>query len=48
MEDFNNQKLTRQDIKNFIDTLIIKDSIYKNTRNLPNISDNRWIGNVFQ
>ena len=48
LEDFNNQKLTRQDIKNFIDTLIIKDSIYKNTRNLPNISDNRWIGNVFQ
>ena len=41
LEDFNNQKLTRQDIKNFIDTLIIKDSIYKNTRNLPNISDNR-------
>lgn len=48
LEDFTNQNLTRQDIKNFIDSLIIKDSIYKNTRNLPNVSDNRWVGNMFQ
>ncbi len=48
LEDFSNQNLTRQDIKDFIDYLIIDDSIYKNTRNLPNVSDNRWIGNIFQ
>ncbi len=48
LDDFNNQNLKRQDIKNFMNTLIISDSIYKNTRNLPNVLDNKWIGNMFQ
>lgn len=48
LEDFNAQKVSREDIKNLIYSLIIDDSIYKKTRNLPNVLDSRWVGNVFQ
>ena len=48
LEDFNDKKLTRQDIQDLIDSLIIDDSIYKKTTNLPNIANNRRVGKTFQ
>lgn len=48
LQDFTDQKLTRQDIKNLMNSLISNDSIYRNTRDLPNVVDYKWIGNVFQ
>ena len=48
LEDFNDKKLTRQDIQDLIDSLIINDSIYRKTTNLPNIANNRWVGKTFQ
>lgn len=48
LEDFDAQNVNRDDIKNLINSLIIKSSNYKKTSNLPNVSDTRWIWNVFQ
>jgi hypothetical protein len=43
LEDFDAQNVNRDDIKNLINSLIIKSSNYKKTSNLPNVSDTRWI-----
>ena len=48
LDDFSAKKTSREDIKNLIDILIINDSIYKKTRDLPNVLDSRWIGNSFK
>lgn len=48
LEDFDAQKVTRGDIKDLINSLIVKSSNYRKTSNLPNVSDTRWIWNVFQ
>ena len=47
LEDFSSKKLSRTDIKNLIDYLITKDSIYRNTTDIPNAVDLRWVGNQF-
>jgi hypothetical protein len=43
LEDFDAQKVTRGDIKDLINSLIVKSSNYRKTSNLPNVSDTRWI-----
>ena len=48
MDDFDSQKVSREDIKNLIDFLIVKNSIYRKTANLPNVSDLRWKTNTLQ
>lgn len=45
--DFNEGKLMRTDIVNFMDSLITNGRIYKNTTNIPNASDLRWESNDF-
>lgn len=47
LENFNSKKLVRADIENLVETLITKNSIYKKTTNLPNVSSSRWIWNKF-
>lgn len=47
LEDFNSKKTTRADIELLVNTLIKKDSIYKNTVNIPNANRLRWTWNKF-
>lgn len=48
LEDSDMKDLTRDDVKNLINNLITKDSIYRQTTNLPNVADSRWVGNRFE
>ena len=48
LEDGNIKNLTRDDIKKLINVLITNDSIYRQTTNLPNVVDTRWIANRFE
>ena len=48
LEDFGSGKTTREDISNLVKYLIVDDSIYSKTVNLPNAFDSRWNWNVFK
>jgi hypothetical protein len=43
LEDFEAKKTNRDDIKDLINSLIIKNSIYRKTTNLDNVLDTRWV-----
>jgi len=43
MKDFEEGGMSRDDLKQAIHSLIIDDSIYSNTTNLPNVLDSRWV-----
>jgi hypothetical protein len=43
LEDFEAKKTNRDDVKDLINSLIIKNSIYRKTTNLDNVLDTRWV-----
>jgi hypothetical protein len=47
LKDFNEKKLKRKDIVNLMNSLIVNNDIYKNTANISNVQDLRWISNDF-
>ena len=47
LEDFNEKKLTRMDVVNFMNSLITEDEIYKDTANIPNALNLRRMANDF-
>lgn len=48
VEDFNNQKVSREDIENTIKSLITSSVIYRKTANLLSPKDNKWQWQEFQ
>jgi hypothetical protein len=47
LKDFNEKKLKRKDIVNLMNSLIVNNDIYKNTANISDVQDLRWISNDF-